>query len=355
MKNRIISAILATIMVLGLAACGSGANQTASSTAPSNQTTSAQSTPEQAAPGKKISIFIMPKLVGIDYYNVVKLGVDEAAEELKDVADITWLGPTEFSVEKQIEMLETIIPQKPDVICVAANDFDALVPVFKEAAAGGTKIVTWDSDASYRDFFVNLVDYDMFGFALIASLAEQIDEKGDIAIITTSFTTDNHVRWIDAINRRIEEKYPDINVADIRPAGEDTQKANQITQDFIKTIPNLRGVITMGAPNLLGAVEAVKSAGKVGEVIVEGNSTPNIMKQHLKDGSIRDVLLWPVQGHGYLTCYSAYRLATEGLAEGKAFEAGSMGSFTPVKDDISLHISLPIQVFTKDNVDDFDF
>jgi len=297
----------------------------------------------------------MPKLIGIDYYNAVKLGVDKAATELDGKAKVEWIGPTDATVDAQIEMIETLIPTKPDVICVAANDAEAIVPVLQKAADAGIKVMTWDGDANFRSFFVSLVDYTVFGNAVIDSLAPQINNEGKIAIVTTTLTAPNQVNWIKAIEARIAEKYPNITVIDVRPAGEDTQKANQVAQDLIKTNPDLKGIIALGAPNLPGVLDAVKATDMVGKVMVAGNSTPNMVRPYLKDGSIQDVELWSAPDHGYLTVYSAYVLATTGIEAGKPFTAGTLGEFTPTQDGVSMQISLPLVIFTKDNVDNFDF
>jgi rhamnose transport system substrate-binding protein len=304
---------------------------------------------------KEIRIIVMPKLIGIDYYNAVKIGVDKAAKELEGKAKIEWTGPTDATVDAQIEMIDTIIPTKPDVICVAANDAEAIVPVLKKAADAGIKVMTWDGDANFRSFFVSLVDYTVFGNAVIDSLAKQINNEGKIAIVTTTLTAPNQVNWIKAINARIQEKYPKITVIDTRPAGEDTQKANQLAQDLIKTTPDLKGIIALGAPNLPGVLDAVKATNMVGKVIVAGNSTPNMVKSYLKSGEVKDVELWSAPDHGYLTVYSAYLLATTGITVDKPFKAGELGEFTPKADKISMSISLPLMIFTKDNVDQFNF
>lgn len=341
--KKLFSVVLAAAMVLSLAACGGKEKESGEKSADSGDSK------------EKVRIVVMPKVVGIDYYNAVKQGVDKAVEELSDVADITWQGPTEATVDKQIEMLETIIPTKPDVICVAANDSEAIIPTLKKAADAGIKVVTWDGDAGYRDIFVNLVDYKMFGEAILDSMVSQIGEKGEIAIITTTFTAPNQVLWIQAIEDKIASDYPDLKVVDTREAGEDTQKANTLASDLIKSYPDLKGIIALGAPNLPGAVDAVVSAGKVGDVVVCGNSTPNTMATYLNDDSIKDVQLWSAPDHGYLTVYTAYELATNGIEADKAFSAGDLGEFTATKDEFSMSISLPLVVFTKDNVGDYNF
>ncbi len=308
----------------------------------------------QEAASEKYRIVVMPKLVGIDYYNAVKEGVDQAASELPD-AEIIWMGPTEAQVEKQIEMLENIIVTKPDAICVASNDNAAIVPVLKKAKSEGIAVLSWDGDADYRDFFINLVDYDEFGAGLVDAMVNEVGSEGDIAIITTTFTAPNQVLWIEGVEKQIAAKYPKLNIVDVRPAGESTEQAYKITQDYLKSMPNLKGLIVLGVPNVPGAVNAVKDAGKVGQVAVVGNATPNVMRPYLKEGSVKSVLLWDAPAHGYLTVYSAYRIITEGLSVGKEYDAGSMGPYNPKADDISMQVSLPVMTFTKDNVDNFNF
>ncbi|MGH8351996.1 MAG: substrate-binding domain-containing protein [Pseudomonas sp.] len=304
--------------------------------------------------GETYRIVIMPKLVGIGYYDAVKQGVDAAALELPDL-QVTWLGPTQDQVEKQIEMIERVIPSKPDLIAVAANDPVAIVPVLKKAQAAGIHVMSWDGDAKFREFFVNLVNFNDFGMALVEATQEEVGPQGDIALITTSFTAPNQSSWIEAIKKHIYAKYPGLNILDIRPAGESTEEAYRVAQDYLKTFPTLKGIVVLGAPNLPGAVKAVKEAGLVGKVAVVGNSTPNLMRGYLKDGSVKKVLLWNAPDHGYLTVYSAYRLLTGELRPDVEFKAGRLGAFTPLKDATNMQVALPVLVFTKENVDRYHF
>jgi rhamnose transport system substrate-binding protein len=299
-------------------------------------------------------VVIMPKLTGISYYDEVKKGIDEAARELPQM-QVTWIGPSQDQVEEQIELIEKIIPEHPTLIAVAANDPVAIIPVLKKANAAGIRVMSWDGDTGFREFFVNLVDYDQFGQRIVDGLEQQVGPKADIAVVTTSFTAPNQSSWIQAIKKRIYAKYPGLNIVDVRAAGESTEQAYRIAHDYLSGIPALKGIIALGVPNLPGVARAVKEAGLSGKVAVIGNSTPNLIRDYLKDGTIKRVVLWNAQDHGYLTAYCAYRLLTGALKPGVPFRAGRLGTFTPVKDALSMEVALPVLVFTRENVDRYHF
>ena len=302
----------------------------------------------------KYRVIIIPKLVGIGYYDAVKQGVDDAAKELPEM-QVIWSGPTQDQVEKQIEMNEKLIPTHPDLIAVAANDPVAIAPVMKKAHDAGIRVMSWDADSKFREFFVNLVDFTDFGTQIVEEMKDEIGPKGEIAIITTTFTAPNQSSWIEAMKKHIYANYPAMKILDVRPAGESTEEAYRITQDYLKTFPNLKGIIVVGAPNLPGAAKAVKEAGLAGKIAVVGNSTPNMMRAYIKDGTVKKFFLWNAPDHGYLTVYSAYQMLTGELKPGIPFKAGRLGVFTPKTDTLNLQIALPVMVFTKENIDQYHF
>lgn len=310
--------------------------------------------PARATSAKPLRLVIIPKLVGIDYYDAVKKGIDDAARELRDV-EVTWTGPSQDKVEKQIEIIDDMIAKRPDVIAVAANDPIAIVPALQRAQQAGIHVMTWDADARLREFFVNLVDFAEFGSRLVDAVVRQAGAKGDLAVITTTFTAPNQSSWIAAMKQTIVRQHPGLRIVDVRPAGESTEQAYRVTQDLLRSEPALKAIVALGAPNLPGAAQAVRDAGAAGRVVVVGNSTPNLMRKHLKDGTVRSVLLWNAPDHGYLTVYSARQLARGGFTAGQSFDAGRLGRIAPRRDEVSMQVALPVLEFTRDNVDQFKF
>jgi len=303
---------------------------------------------------RALRIVIIPKLVGIAYYDAVKTGIDAAARELPDIA-VTWTGPAQDQVERQVELIERIVPTRPDLIAVAANDPERIVPALTKAQRAGIHVMSWDGDCNVREFFVNLVDFEDFGRQLVEEVTREVGTQGDIAIVTTSFSAPNQTSWIDAMKRTIYARVPGLRIVDIRPAGESTEEAYRIAEDYLTSLPSLKGIVALGAPNLPGVARAVRDAGRAGKMAVVGNSTPNTMREFLKDGTVKAVLLWNAPDHGYLTVYSARQLLTGGLKVGQPFRAGTLGLFTPRKDAVSMQVALPVLRFTKENVDEFHF
>ena len=302
------------------------------------------------------TILIMPKLVGIPYYNAVKIGVDKAAKELEGTARVIWQGPTADQVDKQIEMIDTALATGLDAVAVASNDPDAIVPVLQKAKENGTAVITWDGDANFRDVFVNFVNYDDFGAQLVEEMVKQVGETADVAVVTSTLTAPNQSAWLNAIRAHIAKAHPGINIIDVRPSQEDQQLAFQVTQDLLKSHPELKGIFAITTVAVPGAAEAVKQLGLSGKIAVVGNSTPNAIRSYFKDGTLKAAVLWDPSAHGYLSVYTALADANGEIALGKSFNAGDLGDYTPFEDGKGLQVLLgaPL-VFTPENIDNYDF
>ena len=103
---------------------------------------------------QQLTIAMVPKLVGIDYFAATQQGAQEAVDEIGDIRFIH-RGPTTASVNEQIQLIENFITAGVDVIAIAPNDPQAIAPALQSAVDAGIKVVTFDADA--RDLFVNQV------------------------------------------------------------------------------------------------------------------------------------------------------------------------------------------------------
>ena len=299
----------------------------------------------------KMRIGVMPKLVGIDYFNACEKGAIEAGNELG--VEVTYDGPITNDVTKQAEMLDAWITQRFDAICVAPNDPHALAPTLKRAMKRGIKVLTWDSDsdADSRDFFVNQATYEDIGYGLVDIMAEQTGGKGEVAIITGALTAANQNIWMEWMRKCQQTEYPELEIVSVRPSEEDQQLAFQVALDLLKAFPNLKGIWGITSVSFPGAAGAVREAGRSGEVKVVGLATPNSMRQYVEDGTVETVLLWNPVDLGYLTVQAAKRLVDTGKLPEK-LEAGRLGEVWVFGKEVML--GAPMR-FTKENIGEFDF
>ena len=321
-----------------------------------HSTTTPNSTPSATAGGKRVSVYLLPKKKGIAYFSSCADGAQQAAKELGDV-DLTYDGPTDGAPEKAASLIETWTLKGADVIAVSPNDPSVLAPAMKAAKGKGVHVLTWDADGQTdaRDFFVNQATSEQIGTALVDTLVKDLggaQPSGKVAIVTATLTAANQNEWIKYIKARLQ-KYPKLELVAVKPCNEDQNVAFQVTQDLIKTYPDLKGVFGISSVAFPGAAEAVKQAGKGGQVLVTGLSTPNAMKAYVQDGTVKSVVLWNTQDLGYLTIYAAEAIATGKLKPGATtFKAGRLGEKKIVGDNILLG---DILIFNKDNIGKYDF
>ena len=311
--------------------------------------------------GEKITVYLLPKKKGVAYFTSCAEGAKNAAAELGNV-ELVYDGPTDGSAEKAAALVEQWTLKKADVICVSPNDPSVLAPAMKAARDKGVHVLTWDADGdkAAREFFVNQATAEQIGNALVDTMAKDIagagaapeTAAGKVAIITATLTAANQNEWMKHMRERLK-KYPKLELVAVKPSNEDQKLAFSVAQDLMKAYPGLKGIFGISSVAFPGAAEAVKQAGKSGKVFVTGLSTPNDMRAHVEDGTVKSVVLWNTQDLGYLTIQAARALADGTLKPGATtFQAGKLGEKKVAGDNILLG---DILVFTKENIGKYDF
>jgi ABC-type sugar transport system substrate-binding protein len=302
---------------------------------------------------EELRIGMMPKLVGIDYFNACEKGAREAAEELG--VELVYDGPDNNDVSRQTALVEAWIARKFDVIAIAPNDPDAISPALRKARNRGIKVITWDADAEeeYRDYFINQADNSAIAKTLIDTMVEGIGEDGKYLILTGSLTADNQNQWMSEMEKYRQAKYPKLTNLSEAPkvSQEDQALATRVTVDCLKSYPEMQGLFAITSVALPGAAEGLRKSGAADRIFLTGLSTPNSMKEYIKDGTLKKMVLWNPVDLGYLTVHTA-KLLAEGKIEGDEIDAGRLGKKRVRGTEVLLGDPL---VFDAENIDQFDF
>jgi rhamnose transport system substrate-binding protein len=302
----------------------------------------------------QVTVAFVPKLQGIPYFEAMNTGGQAACQEL----GCQWLyqGPVTADPAAQADIVRSYIQQGVDALIVAPNDPDSMAPLLQQAKDAGIAVATSDTDApnSVRQVFVEQASTEGIGQALTDALMEAMGGSGKYAIVSCGQTAENLNSWIEVQQAYTAQKYPDAEIVDTVYAGEDQARATQMATDLMNAHPDLTGLVGECTSSAPGVAQAVRDAGKIGQVFTVGLGTPQSMLPYLEDGSSSASILWDVEHLGYLTAWAGVQ-----LAQGNQFQATNdvSGDITGVTYDDQTKVLLlgpPLRI-TKDNAADYDY
>jgi rhamnose transport system substrate-binding protein len=350
---RVLLTALALVAALAFVACGETNDDSDDSSSAQSQEGAAN---PDAAIKKGIKTVSIPKQLGNPYEEFEHSGIDEALEELGGSNRIN--GPTDAGASTQIPIINAAVQQKVDAIIIAGNDPNAVAPALKQAAQRGVKVVGMDSDVApdARSVFVNQVTTQLVGQNQVESIARQIDNKGEIAILSATANATNQNAWIKVMKEELKKpKYKDIKLVKVAYGDDDDQKSFQETQGLLQAYPNLKGIISPTTVGVAAAARYLSTSPQKGKIKLTGLGFPNQMRKFVKDGTVEEFQLWVPKDVGYLAGQAAAALVSGRITgkEGEKFEAGRLGEYTiGANGEIVLG---PLTTFNAENIDDFDF
>ncbi len=197
----------------------------------------------------------------------------------------------EQDVGGQIRLIEQMIAEGVDALIVAPADSKALVSTVQRAQEAGVVVVNIDNrlDADIlaeRGLEIPFVGPDNAKAARQVGelLAAQLVPGDKVAILEGVPNAFNAVER----KRGFEEAMAaaGIEVAASQSASWETAKANQVAAALITEMPDLKAFLCANDSMALGAVAALKAAGKSDAVHVVGYDNISAVRELLKDGRV---------------------------------------------------------------------
>jgi rhamnose transport system substrate-binding protein len=341
-RRVLVGAAVATAAVIALAGCASGSGSSSSGSGSSS----------------KFSIAFVPKQLNNPYTDVELGGGKKAAAGLSGVT-YSVVGPNTASASSQVSYINTLTQKKTNVIAIAANDPNAVCSALNQAKTGGAKIITFDSDTakSCRSLFINQVKTKDVALVELKQMAEQINNEGDIAILSATANATNQNAWIADMKSELKSNpaYSKINLVTTVYGNDDDTTSFQVAQGLLSTYPNLKGIISPTTVGIAATARYLSTSSYKGKVILTGLGLPNQMRQYVKDGTVKEFALWDPAKIGQAAVYAAKALVAGSITGkvGDTFKAGSLGTLK-VGADNTVIVGGPTE-FTAANIDNFNF
>lgn len=178
---------------------------------------------------------------------------------------------------KQTSQLEDFLSRHVNAIILTPVDSKAVGPAIVEANNANVPVFTADiASTSNVGTVVSHVASDNVQGGKVAAdiLGAALGGKGTVAIIDQPEVTSVQDR-VKGFRQELAAKYPQIIIVADQPAGGDRVQASTVMDNLLQTYPNLSGVFGINDDSALGALQSVKSAGKLGKVKIVGyDATP---------------------------------------------------------------------------------
>ncbi|MCX5771693.1 MAG: ABC transporter substrate-binding protein [Candidatus Hydrogenedentes bacterium] len=253
------------------------------------------------APGPKtgkLRVAVVPKALSHQFWMTVKAGADAAGKEFG--VEIDWQGPAkETEVYKLISIMEDMISSKVNAIVMAACDENALIGVVQKAIDAGIPVVTIDSGIK-SDIGVSFVATDNIagGKAAARELARLVGNEGEVGLIPfvpgAATSEMREQGFLDGL-----AEFPNMKLAQKLYSMSDVAKSMSVTEDMMTSNPNLKGIFAASEPTAVGSAQALKAAGKAGQIKLVAFDASDEEIQALKAGTIQALIVQNPYQMGY--------------------------------------------------------
>jgi ribose transport system substrate-binding protein len=266
--------------------------------------------------------------------DAVQLAWSEGLNEVVEAAGGTVITlDSQNKIDKQVADVEDLLAQGVDYLVINPVDEAGIVPAIEAANKAGVPVITIDRAAGGGEV-TSHITFDNYKAGYDAGIycAEQTGGTGEVAQLEgmagTSVARERAQGYKDAI-----AKYPDMQIVFEQPADWDTAKALSATEDMLASNPDVVCIWAHADAMIMGAVEALKAAGKNDQVWTIGMGMYAGGPEAIKAGDLD----------------ASWELYPAGL--GKI--AGEVALKLSNGEEVPAIYNTPMDFVTKDNIDEY--
>lgn len=243
------------------------------------------------APAKPKVALVMKSLAN-EFFLTMEDGAKAYQKDHAEQFDLVSNGiKDESDTANQIRIVEQMIVSKVDALVLAPADSKALVPVVKKAVDAGITVINIDNRLDpdvlkSKGIAVPFVGPDnRKGARLVGDyLAKQLQGGDQVGIIEGVSTTTNAQQRTAGFKDAMEAA--GMKVVSVQSGNWEIDKGNAVASAMLNEYPELKALLAGNDSMALGAVSAIRAAGKAGKVKVVGYDNIKAIKPMLKDGRV---------------------------------------------------------------------
>ena len=283
--------------------------------------------------GKKMNLAFVTNNAS-DFWTIARRGCEKAAQEL-DGVEVEFKIPSDGTAAEQKRIFDDLMAKGIDGVAISPVDPANQTQMINEAA-GRTLILTQDSDApaSARACYLG-TDNRAAGRQAGELIKEALPSGGKIMIFVGKLDAQNAQERYQGIKEVLEGSK--VEIVDVRTDDTDPVRAKSNVADAMVRYPELSCLVGLWAYNGPAILNALRDAGKVGQVKVVCFDEDDQTLAGIKEGAIHATVVQQPFEFGYQSV--------------KMMEKILRGDKSPIP--ASKQLFIPTLIIKKENVEEF--
>jgi inositol transport system substrate-binding protein len=264
--------------------------------------------PARAAESK-VKIGVSMALFDDVWLTLVRNAITKWGSEHPDV-DLTIVDANNDSA-KQTGQVENFLAQGMDAIVILPVDTAATGPMTKAVVKAGKPLVYVNRLPSNLPKSViycgsNSIDA---GIMNMEELGKAMGGKGNLVILMGELSNEAAIGRTDGIKKVVKEKFPDIKIVRQQSGNWKREQGKTIMENWLASGQGIDGVASNNDEMALGALQAIKAAGKLGKIHVGGTDASHDALESMDKGELNDTVFQDPVAQGQEAVNAAYLLA----------------------------------------------
>ncbi len=266
-------------------------------------------------------IAVVSKSTKGEFWDAIRSGMEKTIAHINEVRDhagadkltMTFEGASdERNVNQQVNILDAVIAENPDVLCLSSADSSAYLAQLEAAGENGIPVVTFDANVGESELVSAFCasDNTLIGETAAQHMAEILGGQGKVAVFSAQGKTQSIQERVAGFNQILEE-YPGMEVVQIVYMDEVEDMEAEIL-NTLQTYPDLAGVFCTNADSTELYLDVTEKMETLPLLIGVDATTPQ--QKAVENGSEYGIVSQDPQAIAESTIYLAVCAADPGMS-----------------------------------------
>jgi len=247
---------------------------------------------ERPAQPSKPQIALIMKSLANEFFSTMAAGAERHHAENRERYELIVNGiKDERDLSRQVALVDEMVARGVDAIVIAPADSKALAPALRRASESGVVVVNIDNRLDAKVLAQEGLEIPFVGpdnragaRKVAEHLAQQLEAGDEVLVLEGTRTSFNgqqrRLGFEDAM------RAAGIVIADSQSAQWEMAPANTLAASMLSEHPQSKAILACNDNMALGALAAVKAAGREGEILIVGFDNIGAVREAIRDGKI---------------------------------------------------------------------